>query len=114
MTIFTLSGPHPLSGFAIGNVVPWQTPGVFVLGRLTSRGALRPVQLVGRSDSDLAAALREHARRYEAQAFLFERARSALAAFEMECELFHRLRSPELRHPQRTHGTTWRCPVCEI
>ncbi len=37
---------------------------------------------------------------------------SAEDAFRVECELYHRLDRPDLKHPMRPTGTDWRCPVC--
>jgi hypothetical protein len=114
MPIYAMSGPYLLADNTILASVPYRTPGVFVLGQLNARGALGTVHLIGRSDTDIAAALRNHARRYQAQAFLFEAARSALQAFEMECELFHQVNKSDLPYPARSEGMGWMCPTCKL
>ena len=93
--------------------MPPKLPGVFVLGRLNTRGALNRVEILGRSDFDLASELKDHARALVHQAFLFETALSAAAAFEMECELYHEFRLVDFLHPERPRYTTWKCPVCK-
>ena len=112
MPLFTMTGPYRLTSYVLETVVPPQTPGVYVLGRLSGRGVLEMPKLIGRSDVDLRAALKAHAGKHEG--FLYERAGSPMGAFAMECELFHHFRDLELPHPARAANTTWKCPVCKI
>lgn len=113
MAVHTLRGPYLLSRSKIESVVPPKSPGVFILGRLNTRGTLNRVEVLGRSDFDLAAELRDHARALVHQAFLFETASTALSAFEMECGLYHEFRLADFLHPERPRHTAWKCPVCK-
>lgn len=93
--------------------------------RLTRRGLNREVVLgsglrrnyagaraIGRADTDLAAILHGQIGLYDS--FLIQAAGSPEDAFWLECELYHRLDRPDLKHPVRPAGTDWRCPVCGI
>ncbi len=95
-----MSGPYPLSHYSIDSNVPRNTAGVFVLGTINGRGPLKVVEALGRSDSDLAQELKQHVGK--AAGFLFQRAGSAVAAFQMECELYHQIRRFDFPHP--VHG----------
>jgi hypothetical protein len=111
MAIFTMSGPFPLSHTSIESRIPPSTAGVFVIGTIDDRGTLKAVDVLGRSDSDLAGQLKLHVGR--AAGFLFQTAPSPNDAFNMECDLYHRLRRSDLLHPVRPAGTTLLCPVCQ-
>ena len=112
MPIFTMSGPFRLTDDMLARSLPkHRTAGVFALGRFNRRGALEPVQYVGRADVDLAADIRRYIGTYEG--FLFERASSARDAFLMECELFHRFRLIDNhQHPVPPPLSGVRCPIC--
>jgi hypothetical protein len=112
MPLFTMTGPYRLTSYVLETVVPAQLPGVYVLGRLSGRGVLEMPKFVGRSDADVREALKLHAGKHEG--FLYERAASPMAAFVMECELYHHFRDLELPHPARAANTTWKCPVCKF
>lgn len=110
-----LSDPYLLTGWNISLAVPAAVPGAFVIYRAPEVGAMTPL-FVGRSDSDLAAAIRGQMAAYQGpHYFAFCAAISAETAFEWECEIFHRLAPAETpSHPQRPSDLDWRCPVCGI
>ncbi|MDX2264380.1 MAG: hypothetical protein NW215_05360 [Hyphomicrobiales bacterium] len=106
----SLHGPFPLSFDAVAQAVGHVSAGVFALGYQDGDGAFR-INAVGRSDADVAAALK--ALIGSDQAFKFDFAASPAAAFERECALFHDFRPPGSRlHPARPTGTALTCPRC--
>lgn len=109
MRAASLLGPFELAFDAIERELPPSICGVFALGYVDGSGTFR-VQRVGRGD-DLRKTLRELIG--SSTRFKFAREYSPLAAFERECQLFHRFRPPgNIIHPDRPTGTNWLCPVC--
>src|SRR5258708_9772902 len=104
-----MSGPFVLTKYGIAREVPKKTPGAYILGGVRLKPNYEGAQAVGRAETDLAAVLQSQIGLYEA--FLFQPAGSAEDAFRLECELYHRLDWPDLKHPQRPSGTDWRVPV---
>jgi hypothetical protein len=111
MASFSMSGPFPLSHQNIESRIPPSTAGVFVLGTIDSRGSLKVVEALGRSDSDLAGQLKQHVGR--AGGFLFQTAPSPTDAFHMECDLYHRMGRADFLHPVRPAATNLLCPICQ-
>jgi hypothetical protein len=93
--------------------------GYYILGNAS--GEVFEPRCIGRSDSDVHHELeaQESERRESAyhnyKYFKFGLAKSAQAAFEMECQLYHQLGSSDLLdnkvHPVRPKGALWKCPV---
>ena len=104
------SGPFLLTKYGIQREVPRQTAGAYALGNLRMHSDFEGAALLGRADSDLARDLARHIGRY--QTFLFVAADNAEEAFRRECEIYHRLNRPDLKHPTRPHGSDWQCPIC--
>lgn len=110
MPVFTMSGPFPLTEASIDGNVPAKAPGVFVLGRLSARGALVGPRLLGRADVDLAGEIRKYLGQYDV--FAYECTASALEAFRLECALFHHMDHLDVPHPERPANTAELCPTC--
>jgi len=109
MRTAALLGPFELAFDTIERELPPAVCGVFALGYVDPSGTFR-VQRVGRGD-DLRNGLRQLIG--SSTRFKFAKSVSPQAAFERECELFHRFRPPgNIIHPDRPKGTDWLCPVC--
>ncbi|HEX9463731.1 MAG TPA: hypothetical protein VGB82_14125 [Alphaproteobacteria bacterium] len=80
------------------------------MGTIDRAGSLKVVDALGRSDWDLAHALRQYVGR--SSGFLFRAVPSAAEAFAVECDLYHQLRRFDLPHPVRPSGTTLTCSIC--
>lgn len=106
-----LMGPYKLTFDGISSAVTRKAPGTFVLGH-TDPGGRFCINHVGRADEDVKTKLLE----YIGSASMFKYGYFPLrAAFEKECELFHRFSPPGTRvHPGRPRGTNWVCPHCRI
>jgi hypothetical protein len=111
MAIFSMSGPFPLSHHNIDSRIPPSTAGVFVIGAIGDGGTLKVVEVLGRSDSDLAGQLKLHVGR--PGGFLYQTAPSPADAFHMECDIYHRLGRADFLHPVRPAGTTLLCAACQ-
>ena len=86
--------------------------GVYGLGRIGANGKFHALY-VGRSEADLAAALKRHIGEYGA--FVFGYRSSPREAFHGECELYHLLEPDDnAAHPERPDGSDWRCPLCRL
>ncbi|MDE2312502.1 MAG: hypothetical protein KGJ93_05475 [Patescibacteria group bacterium] len=108
-----LAGPYLLAHPIINNEFGQIAGGVYALGTTNSRGAFR-AQYIGRADFDLNEQLNDWVGSY--QYFEAEFVPDAQAAFEEECQLYHKFGGNELLdnkiHPICTeHG--WRCPIPE-
>jgi hypothetical protein len=69
---------------------------------------------VGRSDTDVAGRLKQHAAEWYPQ-FFYEYYPSSKAAFEKECNLYHDFNPPDNKaHPARPQNSNWKCPRCKI
>ena len=105
----SLLGPYDLAFDTIQRELPPDICGVFALGYVDASGTFR-VQRIGRN-TDLRSGLCELIG--SSTRFKFARSMSPRAAFEWECELFHRFRPPgNIIHPDRPKGMNWMCPVC--
>ena len=83
--------------------------GIYVLS--AKAGDTFTTQRIGRSDDDIASALKGFIGLYSH--FSWAHASSPRHAFEMECALYHAEKRPEsTSHPAKTNGTDWVCPVC--
>ena len=85
--------------------------GVFLLGHVKKTDNKRRfiVQAVGRSDSDMAAALMDLVDRYDS--FKFHTYASTRRAFEKECRLYHKFKPADTQeHPQPPENTKFVCP----
>lgn len=107
-----LYGPYPLLQDTVKDLVILASPGTYVLGDTDADDF--HARYVGRSDADVAARLREFVGFYSE--FKFAYCDSARAAFEKECDLYHRFaRSLDSAlHPSRQAYSDWRCPYCSI
>lgn len=105
-----LYGPYDLTFDSVDAVMPVGSRGVFALGYAEDSSMFR-VQRVGRDGKDLSRKLKSligASNKFKYRLTLTER-----EAFEMECELFHKLRPPSnISHPDRPQGSDWRCPYC--
>lgn len=105
-----LVGPHELSFDCLERTLPRQRIGVFAIGHVDPAGTFR-VQRVGRDEEDVQARLRSLIG--SANKFKFALVHSAFEAFEIECELFHKLRPPSnVTHPNCPPGSGWKCRHC--
>ena len=105
-----LAGPLPLRFEQVRGAIDRVAPGVYALGYPASDDGFC-VLLVGRSDTDVRAALINHIGTH--RLFKYILTATPLLAFEKECELFHNFSPPtNRRHPERTGGTKWTCPRC--
>ena len=108
-----LSGPYALDAETLDAVVTRKSPGAYVLGR--SEGQTFYIRYVGRSDTDVAARLRQHLGDYPQ--FKFGYFGSPRAAFDKECQLYHDFGESKLDnrfHPARPWGSAWQCLCCRI
>jgi hypothetical protein len=106
-----LYGPYPLHPGPIRDLLIL-SPGAYVLGD-SDAGGFHP-RCVGRSDSDIAARLREFVGFYSE--FKFAYCDSAREAFERECRLYHEFAASldSGLHPSRRAHSDWRCPHCGL
>lgn len=106
-----LRGPFRLADGDVERVVPDGTGGVFAFGLLNAQARVGVIAAIGRSDADLRREIERGIGHYDA--FLFATCRSPGTAFDLECELYHRLQyRPDFRHPAAPQGSDWLCPVC--
>ena len=108
-----LHGPYRLDAATIAQVAPHPGPGAYALG--SERGGTYYVACIGRSDDDVAAALKAHVGVYVH--FKFRYLDSAHEAFAKECQLYHDFGPAGLHnaaHPQRSAGSDWQCPRCDV
>ena len=107
-----LLGPYRLTVDAIDSAIVRISPGVYAIGHADAMGRFC-ISYVGRSDDDVGAKLRSYVG--SDMLFKFGYYRSAQAAFEKECQLFHEIGPPRNHvHPARPGGTTLECPFCRI
>lgn len=116
MASLDMQGFYVLTTEKITEVVTKISPGNYALGYINDEGKF-VVQYVGRSDSDVAARLKQHVgEKYKR--FKFSYATSPKAAFEKECINYHDFGESQLLdndiHPDRPAGTGWKCPRCNI
>jgi hypothetical protein len=109
MTVLSLSERNVLSSTTIAQAIRRKSAGVYVLSALEE--GVANVRRVGRSDDDVAEALRDSIGLYSHFAFVY--AASPKDAYEIECELYHSLRPPENPiHPVKPDENAGVCPVC--
>lgn len=102
---------HPLSYEDIIWVAGSECCGVYALGNLDNAGRFN-IRFVGYSASNLRNEL--ISKIGTAGSFRLWRTRDGKSAFELACDLFHRFKpSGNFLHPERLHGTNWKCPICE-
>lgn len=116
MASLDMKGPYELTRAKITEVVTRTSPGNYALGYVNDKNTFI-VQYVGRSDSDVAARLKNHVgKKYKR--FKFSYATSPKAAFEKECINYHDFGESDLLdnsvHPDRPAGASWKCPCCDI
>lgn len=106
-----MSGPYSLDTGTISNRISRSTQGAYILSK---DGKI--AHYVGRSDTDLAGRLNWWANNSGSYThFWFETATSALSAFELECQWWHKYRPDDNQnHPDRPNNSNWQCPVCNI
>lgn len=105
-----LHGPFELSKDHLESTLPKSISGVFALGYVDQVGRFR-VERVGRDTSNLQTTLGDLIGC--AMQFKYAATSTSREAFELECELYHRLRPPcNVMHPNRPAGSIWTCPVC--
>lgn len=107
-----LLGPHTLVFDVINDEVVNQRPGAYALGYTDNRGRFL-VTYVGSAMADLKSKLKQHIG--TARQFKFRHYATDQAAFEKECELFHRLLPVgNFLHPERPKMSNWSCPHCQL
>lgn len=115
MASLNMNGPYELTTSKVNSVVTRTSAGNYALGYVNSDNVFI-VKYVGRSDSDVAARLKQHVGEYKS--FKYSYASSPKAAFEKECINYHDFgESKKLDnsiHPDRPKGTYWTCPRCNI
>ncbi len=115
-----LFGPFPLTEDSITeNVIDradqWMI-GAFALGKIVGGEMTEDhgrkkftIQAAGRSDHDIAAALKDYVGQFDA--FKFHTYASTRRAFEKECQLFHQFKLAEkMDHPAPPENTKFKCP----
>jgi hypothetical protein len=107
-----LNGPYELAFDVIQDEIAESRPGAYALGYTDARGRFC-ITFVGSAKGDLKASLNE--RIGTAHQFKFSYFQSEKAAFEKECELFHKFMPPgNFLHPERPASANWRCPKCSM
>lgn len=115
-----LHGSFELDREEIARVVSGVGPGAYALGyrRELASGTSFIVQYVGRSDTDLARRLGEHADEAAYMRFKYGFLGSSLEAFQKESFLFHEYGEEKILdnkvHPRRPINSSWKCPFCQI
>jgi len=110
-----LNGPHKLDSATIDRVVTKTSAGAYALGVVDSSGTFS-ISYVGRSDTDVAKRLKDHASEAKYKQFKFDYFSSPKAAFEKECNLYHDFGGTDLDndiHPDRPANSGWKCPACK-
>lgn len=118
-TSFQMDDTYLFTAQWVDELVAAGCAGYYVLGNASGK-VFEPCY-VGRSDSDIHQELKaqEDQRRkssyHNYKYFKFGLAASAQAAFETECQLYHRSGRGELLdnevHPVRPKNSGWKCPV---
>lgn len=105
-----LNGPFDLTYDSLTAVLPKSASGVFAIGYVDGLDRFR-VQRVGRAGADIREQLRTLIG--SGNQFKYRLTMTEREAFEIECDLFHKLRPPSnISHPDRPRGSGWRCPHC--
>jgi hypothetical protein len=105
-----LLGPFALD--EVDSRIAQASSGAYILSRDG-----KAAHYIGRSDTDLAARIKQSASEHPGNLyFWFETTTSAMQAYYLECEWWHKYNPPDnSNHPAVPPGTLWRCPVvgCE-
>ena len=102
-----MKGPFELSETNISQNINTGKVGAYIL----SRGN-EVAHYIGRSDADIKARLMQHLRDGIYKQFWFDITSSALEAFYLECEWYHKYNPPDNKtHPAVPPGAVWKCPV---
>lgn len=116
MATLDMKGAFPLTLAKINENVTETRAGNYALGYVDDDNIFR-VKYVGRSDSDVAARLKQHVGEKYTR-FKYSYAPSPKAAFEKECRNYHDFGESRLLdnniHPDRPKGANWKCPCCNI
>ncbi len=105
-----LEGPFQLSITSIDEHVPANAPGVFALSDVIATDGSSAINCVGRSDDDVAAALKSWIGRYKYFGFVY--CLNAARAYAKECELFHQFHPTDnSAHPVKSDPLA-RCSRC--
>jgi hypothetical protein len=111
-----MDGPFLLVPDKVDEVVPAMQPGTFALGYVADKNFV--VVLIGRSDTDLNAELKDWVfRKSDCIFFKYKLAQTAKEAFDKECTCYHDFGPDELKndkHPERMENTDWKCMRCGI
>lgn len=107
-----LKGPYDLDLKTIDKVVKKRSPGNFAIGGEASSGRFS-VHFVGRSDTDVASAIKEWVGKTDKPYFKFDYSSSPTEAFKRECENYHDfMPDANTEHPKRIESSKWKCPRC--
>lgn len=112
-----LKGSYLLTTAGIDAAILSKSAGAYALGRNSDDGKTFYINYVGRSDSDVAARLKNHAATGTYPRFMYQYASSPKDAFETECHLFHDYGETGLDnkvHPARPENSGWKCPRCKV
>ena len=113
MSIPGLFGPFQLTSLTVTAQVHGVGPGAYALGS-NSFGVFTP-QYVGRSDSDLAQRLQQHASTAAYSHFEYGFFNTADLAYAKECQLYHDYKPAANNvHPARPQGSNITCPRCGL
>lgn len=105
------SGPHMLTASGVNAAVLYKSPGAYALGKMGTDGIFY-IDYVGRSDDDVAGRLKQHIPEAYQQ-FFFGYYRTAQAAYEKECWLYHTFRPADnVVHPAKPKNSRSICPEC--
>jgi len=106
-----MNGPYSLNLQTISKIAPANSLGAYILSKDG-----KVAHYVGRSDSDLANRLGQHASDYQNYThFWFETVGSPKAAFELECQWWHKYKPDDNdNHPDQPNNINCQCPVCNI
>jgi hypothetical protein len=115
MATLEMKGSYELTTAKINAEVTRTSPGNYALGYRSEDTFI--VEYVGRSDTDVAARLKQHVGEKYAR-FKYSYATSAKAAFEKECRNYHDFGGKDKLdnsiHPDRPANSGWKCPCCKI
>jgi len=105
-----LEGRFELTAASIDEHAPANAPGVFALSDAAAADGASAIKYVGRSDNDVAAALKSWIGRYRYFGFVY--CLNAARAYAKECELFHQFHPTDnSAHPLKSDSTS-KCSRC--
>lgn len=110
MQAYPLHGPYPLIYDSVEDELVEDCPAVFVLGYTDSLGRFC-ITYVGSAGADAKRVLRNLVG--TANQFKFRHYADRKAAFDHECEIFHKfMPRGNFLHPERPSGSRWPCVHC--